>query len=234
VEAALEATGVGQVELAAIQGMGLAGIYPLRAEWPRLLAERNPELIIASWGGWDIKELADLGAEAYRAMLDEAVTSLTATGATLVFIGLPPSQAGWGDAAEPTPRTINQLFAELPDRFPGRVTYVLPDPFIAPDGLPVLYLPGLNGQPERVRKADYDHFCPAGAAPYGQAMLDLLTPAHRLPAATVDWRVQPWVNDERYSIPAGSCRFEPPPATELSTDGTVPPTTIAPPPVPDY
>lgn len=232
IEAALEATGVVEVELAAIQGMGVASLYPWRTEWPRLLEERNPELVLAHWGGWDVKLIDQVGADAYRAMLDEAIATLASTGADVVLIGLPPSQVGWGDVAQAVPRTINYYFVELIDRFPGIVSYVHPDPFIAPEGVPVLYLPGLGGAEERVRKADYDHYCPAGAARFGQAMVDLLSPAFSLPPVQEDWRLGRWVNDERFDIPAESCTLEPPPAEAPPVAETVPPTTVVAPPIP--
>jgi hypothetical protein len=59
--------------------------------------------------------------------------------------------------------------------------------------------------PERVRKEDSMHLCPAGAARIARAVLDVATPAWMLPAPAASWRAGDWALDRRFSDQPGAC-----------------------------
>ncbi|HEX9258564.1 MAG TPA: acyltransferase family protein, partial [Acidimicrobiales bacterium] len=161
IEAALHATGVVHMERGGIVGFGLQGVYPWRTEWPRLLAQYQPELIVAMWGGWDDALLKSIGPDGYRARLAEAIGVLGSAQARIAVIGMPASNDGWFEPRD-APREVNRYFAELPGRYPGQVVYLDGDAIVAPGGRPMLTI----GR-ERVRKADLNHVCPDGAARFG-------------------------------------------------------------------
>jgi peptidoglycan/LPS O-acetylase OafA/YrhL len=237
--AALKSTGRVTVRNAGILGFGLERPYPWRTEWKRLLRENRPELIVAMWGGWDVKTLQEKGPEQYQALLDEAVNVLTSTGARVIFIGLPASLDGWGNSAAAIPRDVNVFYAALPERFPGKVVYLNPDPIISPDGVPVLEVEQSDGSWLRVRKIDYDHFCPGGSARIGLAVLALVRPAHQLPDRGLSWVSGSWTKDQRYNDPKDACtrvppdyqrppsKVNPPPATTTTSPTTTSPTTTS-------
>jgi hypothetical protein len=209
-KAALESTGRVYFSNASVLGFGLARPYPWRSEWKRLIRDRKPEVIIAMWGGWDIKLYNEIGADAYRTLLDEAIGILTSGGAHVMFIGLPPSLDGWGGVAREVPRDINAFYRALPNRFPNQVTYMNPDPYVAPAGVPVLEVKQADGSWLRVRKIDFDHFCPGGAARLGYGVLTLMRPAFQLPDNGSNWVFAKWVKDSRYNDPRNACTRVPP------------------------
>ena len=75
----------------------------------------------------------------------------------------------------------------------------------APDGVPRLTIPVPGGE-LRVRKIDLGHYCPDGAARFGQAMVEILGVAARVPPPTAPWYAGPWRQDDRYDDPPGACR----------------------------
>lgn len=204
IAAALEATGA-----VTVAEEGLVGFSITRPGWQPVVAERvehvEPDLVVAMWARFDAAWMADHGAAAYGALLEEAVELLTANGAVLAMVGLAPSATSGLDP-RPVDRAINEVFAGLPDRFPGRVVYVDPDPVVAPDGVPSLTIPGPAG-PLRVRKADLGHYCPDGAARFGAAAASLVAAIAGVPPADeAAWALGPWRADPRYDQPAGACR----------------------------
>ena len=176
--------------------------------WESVLEEQvalaNPDIVIAMWARFDAAWLEENDPDEYRARLDRAVEILTANGATLGFVGLAPSLSG---GVDPTPvdRSINELFRELPERFPGSVFYIDPDPVVAPNGEFELLIDVEGGQ-HRVRKTDGNHYCPDGSARFGLAIgqfVETLTGFIQVDPA--QWWGGEWRNDERYDEPAGSC-----------------------------
>ncbi|MEO1056908.1 MAG: acyltransferase family protein [Actinomycetota bacterium] len=176
--------------------------------WESVLEEQvalaDPDVVIAMWARFDAAWLEENDPDEYRARLDRAAEILTANGATLGFVGLAPSLSG---GVDPTPvdRSINDLFRELPERFPGSVYYIDPDPVVAPNGEFQLIIEQPVGE-HRVRKTDGNHYCPDGSARFGIAIgefVEVLTGFPQVDPAA--WWGGDWRNDARYDEPAGSC-----------------------------
>jgi|GEM_PF-54716 len=212
IQAALESTKAVDMSSAAFGGFGLRDNLPWRTVFKQALRDSNPDVVVAMWAGWDYNLPDLLGAEQYQARLDEAITLLHSTGAHVVIIGQVPTHLGAPGSDSLVPDTVDPFFRQLPKRFPGVVTYVDLSSIIAPNGVPTLQLVGTDGQLERVRKVDLDHFCPAGSARFGSAVLDLLTAAYQLPKPSPTWMTGSWTTDKRYNDPVGSCTELPSPA----------------------
>jgi hypothetical protein len=165
IEAALESTGMARVEDHSTLGFAITrdgSDGQLRA-----VIEERPDLVITMWARFDIVWMAENDAAAYAGRLDAATRLLVGSGAhVVVVVGLAPSVEGLLDP-HPVPREINGLFARLPDAFPGQVTYLDPDPVVAPSGEATRSI-AVPGGELRVRKPDLSHFCPDGAARFGQ------------------------------------------------------------------
>ena len=202
IEAALEATGLVQVEDRSVLGFGLA-----KDDWAEHVddaIDRGPELVVTMWARFDVGLLEERGAAEFAARLQEAASRLLSGGAQLVVVGLAPSELGFG-RHDQVSRAINDVFAGLPAAFPGRVTYLDPDPLVAPDGVPRLSIPVPGGE-LRVRKIDLGHYCPDGAARFGQALVEIVGVAAQVPPPTLPWYAGPWRQDDRYDDPPGACR----------------------------
>jgi peptidoglycan/LPS O-acetylase OafA/YrhL len=201
IRAALEATGEVVTRGANVAGFGLLQPYDWRREWPVLLAEVEPELVIAMWGGWDEPYLEEEGLAAYENLLDEAIDVLTSTGARVLFVGIPEGVDREGTSF---PRETLTAHRDLPSRHPGVVQFLDSDPVISPEGEFTSHLEGPTG-PERVRKRDGVHICPAGSARFGRAIVDAVTPAWRLAPPDPAWRAGDWALDPRFDDPPGTC-----------------------------
>jgi peptidoglycan/LPS O-acetylase OafA/YrhL len=202
IEAALEATGLVQVEDRSVLGFGLA-----KDDWAEHVNDAiddAPELVVTMWARFDVGLVEERGAPEFAARLQEAASMLLSRGAQLVVVGLAPSELGFG-RHDLVSRGINDVFAGLPSVFPGRVTYLDPDPLVAPDGVPRLTIPVPGGE-LRVRKIDLGHYCPDGAARFGQALVEIVGVAARVPPPTAPWYAGPWRQDGRYDDPPGACR----------------------------
>ena len=169
--AALEATGVVEIIEGAQLGFALANEgWELTLQ--ELVDEHQPDLVATMWARFDVAWLESHDDEEYVERLDQAIEILSSNGATVGIFGLAPSLTGGVDQ-EPVDRSINQIFASTPERFPGTAFYVDPDPIVAPDGQPNRWLTTPEGT-LLVRKVDVSHFCSDGAARYGLAFTELL------------------------------------------------------------
>ena len=203
IAAALRATGVAQVTARNVLGFGLTVDEPFdwRTEWPKLVAETRPELVVAFFGGWDESFVTQHGAEAYGRRVDEAVAILTAEGARLLLIG----QAVNVDRNRvPYGRPSRDALRAAALRHRPAVAFLDLDPVLSPGGRFTFHLPGPTG-PERVRKMDGTHLCPAGAARIGRAVLDAAAVVWALPAPPPAWRAGDWALDPRFDDPHGAC-----------------------------
>jgi peptidoglycan/LPS O-acetylase OafA/YrhL len=202
IEAALGAMHVDVV------GAAELGFTITSGEWEdslrSLVAEHEPDLIVAMWARFDAEWLSSHEQVEYEQRLDTAVELLTADNAALGFIGLAPSLTAGVDR-EPVDRAINVIFADLPNRH-DRTFYIDPDPIVAPDGLPVRQIETLEGD-LFVRKTDVSHYCSDGAARFGLALSKLVNEMASAPVADpATWWLTEWRTDERYDDPPGSCR----------------------------
>ena len=201
--AALEATGVIDV----IEGAGFGFSLALE-DWEvtlqELVDEHRPDLVAAMWARFDIVWLESNDVADYAVRLDRATEILSSNGAAVGYFGIAPSLTV-GVNPEPIDRSINQIFAAVPERFPGTAFYVDSDPIVAPDGEPVRRITTPEGT-LLVRKVDVSHFCSDGAARYGLAFTELLQRLATVsPPDPAAWWSAPWRSDPRYNDPPGAC-----------------------------
>jgi len=214
IKAALEATGVARVDPQAVLGVGLTQTaYRWRTAWPRLVVADRPDVVVAMFGGWDGPQVVANGVPWYAGLVDQATAILTAGGARLVLMEYPrnlppdiPGQPPVDQAANERQReAVDLAFAGAVLRHPGVVAYLPVGPVLDLGGQFTSFLPGPAGVPERVRKHDDVHFCPAGAERVGRWVLDALTGPYGLPAPDPSWATGPWRADPRYDLPHGAC-----------------------------
>ena len=224
IEAALESTGRAVVDGGAVLGFGLARGYDWRSEWRRLLLERRPHVVVLMFGTWDHDSALAQPPGWYEALVDEAADLLTTGGTKVVWVGMPETDRSWHvwagpghppEHGEEGRRYVNGVYERRAAARPG-VAYVDPATiFGGPGGgyEPFLADPD-DGLPERARKTDGAHLCPAGAARMGAAVLRELGGRAALPAPAPAWADGPWRLDGRYfTNPPGECPVWAPTAT---------------------
>jgi peptidoglycan/LPS O-acetylase OafA/YrhL len=201
ISAALASTGLITVTDDSQQGFTL-GKPNWRQIWSDLATPR-PELIITMWGTFDTAYYADDPAK-YTATFNEAMKVLTASGAAVIILGIPPSTAGGGVNERKIDRTLNKLYREQVSAFSGQIVYVETDPIVAPNGEATLSIDTPTGK-QRVRKVDLHHFCSEGSARFGDAMLEVFAQLGVATPSTSTWRDQLWRFEKRYNDPPGAC-----------------------------
>jgi peptidoglycan/LPS O-acetylase OafA/YrhL len=200
---ALTATGMVTVVDGSFQGFALTR-PAWRGLWTSLVTNNRPDLVITLWGTFDSPTFNN-SPEPYRLLFDEAMGVLTAGGASVAIIGVPPSISGGGVNVTKVDRSINNLFREQPARYTGRIVFVDSDPIVAPKGTAELSIDTPTGK-QRVRKIDLHHFCSEGSARFAEAMLDLVKVVGVPTPPAAAWRDQLWRLDKRYNEPAGACQ----------------------------
>ena len=204
IRAALEATGEVVVDTRSYGGVGL--LRPGIDDYLREALDENPDVVVVMLGGWDLGEIV-AGPPAYGRRLDEVAGLLTSKGATVIWLGMPPTPPPEG--IEEARQTANREFAALADRHDG-VNYldtgqILGDRF----GGFTRTRTGVAGTEVQVRKVrdgrDDGHLCPAGAALLGQAVLTAMRETHILPEEMDGWWEGEWTRDARYEDPLGGC-----------------------------
>ena len=175
---------------AAFPGIGLTfgGTGNWREEWKQKIDQSRPELSIVMLGGFDHDFVAAKGTDAYRSYVDELVAILTSQGGRVAWLSILPC-GRVPDAAQ------NSVYAELPDRYPGKVIYIdtaevfegCPQTAVAPDGSTV-----------KLRKPDTWHLCPAGAARLATFVHDRISETGWAPPPTTGWEIAPWNDDIRF------------------------------------
>jgi hypothetical protein len=214
IKAALEATGAARVREAAVLGFGITrGWYPWRAEWRRLLREERAELVVASFGVWDIDGVLADGPSRFSREVAGAQRLFLAAGADVVWMGSPRTAPGW-HVWPPDPRpdwergrqAVNGVFRAAARAAPHRVAYLDPDPVLdRPPGRYAAFLPDLAGHLKRARKLDGAHICPTGAELLGDAVVRLVRSRIPLPPPAPGWPRGPWRSEGRYEDPPGGC-----------------------------
>jgi hypothetical protein len=215
ITAGLESTGVVKVQDRSIIGLNLThgmrnvfgGDIDWRHEFVRIVDETNPDVVITGFGlidSWAV----DLGGQTpaeLESSMREAIALLGSRGARIVELGVLASVDG---AEKPNPkpfgRYANPVLRSIAAFSGGSVMFVDSDPLIAPEHRAVYELPGLIG-PERVRKTDLTHICPAGAARLAMGLRNAIATAWPLPPPAPDWNTGPWTLDDRYSLPPTAC-----------------------------
>ena len=185
---------------ATFPGFGLTRDPPgWHRDWPRLLEEHDPKLIIVMLGGWDISYLTEHGVVAYDDVLDDAVKVLTAKGGNILWLGMLPGK-------NTETKVMDVRFKAIVDRHPGDVAYgTIDDAVVGPKGDYPRWLPDENGKLVLARKPDGWHVCPDGAARIATAVGKLTAWLGLSPAPGDGWQQGDWRDNPRYDDPKGGC-----------------------------
>ena len=122
-----------------------------------------------------------------------------AAGARLALITIPPLRA---DQATTQLATLTQVMHEVADEHPGQVFVLDSDGAWGPE-----FTQDVNGDKVPERKPDGVHVCPSGAAMYAVWLLGELQQRFEsfVAAPPAEWATEQWVDDPRYTQPAGIC-----------------------------
>jgi peptidoglycan/LPS O-acetylase OafA/YrhL len=196
-EPALDAgfTAVGsRVVSIAYATVSLTGKASDREDWARAIARYKPDLFLVSLGTFDDDFVAEHGATAYQAEVDDTIAMMTANGGQVLWLSILPSDEAMPDGRA-RPDTQARIFSALPRRYPGVVDYLdISAPFVAADGSTPRTIGG-----RLLRKPDRWHLCADGAAAVAHTVL-----AH-LGLDGDGWDGGAWRDDVRFDNPPGGC-----------------------------
>jgi hypothetical protein len=186
------------------------GFHSYASAWRAVLGRdvlsHHPAAIVVMMGNDDFA-LARSDPDTMRSLLDEAVRLMTAHGAKILWLGLPPLPNVDDEIGR---AAVNRLYAELPKRFPGVVRYVSTDEALGFAGVWVRRRPD---DPSRlpIRKVQADgspdeHVCQQGAVRLAELVRSQLAGwIGGLPAAPEHWTDGDWWFNLRYDDPPGAC-----------------------------
>lgn len=176
---------------AAFPGIGLTygGNGNWREDWKQKVDQSRPELSIVMLGGFDYDFVTAKGPDAYRPYVDELVQILTSQGGRVAWLPILPC-GRVPDAVQ------NSVFAELPDRYPGKVIFIDTSEVFA--GCPQTAVDD-NGATVKLRKPDTWHLCPAGAARLAAFVHERISEEGWAPAPTTGWEIGAWNDDIRFT-----------------------------------
>jgi len=167
------------------------------ALWRSALDRNRPELVVVSVGHWEYLsvlgdfaegELLEPGTYATE-VLEPFADLVTSTGARVLWVG--PAVIEDTEEAEFV-TGLEQDFRALAEQRPD-IDFVDADTWVAPDGFRAT-LPGPDGVPVPVRRADGIHLCPAGQVLLAQGLLDEV--ARRLELTEDPGWVEDWQADQ--------------------------------------
>ncbi len=203
---AFEATHAAKVFEAGVPGFGLNRSYHWSEEWPRLLSEWHPDIVVMLEGGWDLPLRKYVGPARYQKLVDKAAETLTSTGAHLYWLELPQARKPY--SYDFIDRSVNLQFIELAKTHADAVTFVPIEPALDPDGVFRVSRVDAAGA-LRVRKIDGAHFCADGAAALGRVLVDAAREHFDFPALVPGWESGLWRFDGRFNDPKGACTDPP-------------------------
>ncbi|HEX2783299.1 MAG TPA: hypothetical protein VHN36_06915, partial [Ilumatobacteraceae bacterium] len=160
----------------------------------KAVTDLHPDLVLYQGSLWDFGTPAE-----QRAAYDRFADAVLATGARLALITIPPLRA---DQATAQLATLTQVMHEVADQHPGEVFVLDSDRAWGPE-----FTQDVNGDKVPERKPDGVHVCPSGAAMYAQWLMGELQQRFDsfVPAPPAEWATGQWVDDPRYTQPAGIC-----------------------------
>ncbi len=197
--AALQSAGTTTVIHGAALGFGLTPPFPWRDAWTKSIAENDPDLVIMMMGEWDSAFVAEHGADAYQAIVDEAVAILSAGGAHILWL---PEMPGAGKDTS----LVDAVYADLPARYPGVVwDPVVADVLRGPYGDYPTYLYQPTGPPLVLRQGDGWHLCQDGGQLLSASIMGAATRHGWSAPAVPGWETGDWRNVPDYAEAAGGC-----------------------------
>ena len=160
----------------------------------KAVTDLHPDLVLYQGSLWDFGTPAD-----QRAAYDRFADVVLAAGARLALITMPPLRA---DQANPQLATLTQVMHEVAAEHPGQVFVLDSDGAWGP-----VFSQDVNSDKVPERKPDGVHVCPSGAAMYALWLMGELQQRFDdfVPAPPADWATGKWVDDPRYTNPAGIC-----------------------------
>ena len=168
-------------------------------DWPALVAAHHPQLVIVMLGGWDWTWIQAHGVDAYESLLADASRTLSATGAHILWLGVPPG----GNAR---PDQIDPLFQGFVAAHPGPSAYADPSSVLQTlDGRAPRWLPATDGHLELLRKPDDWHFCADGAVRVARFAASAAAHLGWAAAPLTGWEQGAWRSDHRFDDPKGGC-----------------------------
>lgn len=179
----------------------------VRDRWRQRLARFDPELVVVLIGVWEGMATGAPGRyplgsveweRTYRQrLLDPYVELLASRGAKVLWIGMPPvPDARRQRGFTAMNRAVRHLAEESPD-----LTYVPGDRILARrNGSYTAFLPGPQGNPQRVRRVDNTHLCAWGAVRLARPVLHYVDRQWDMPPAP-NWPRRNW----RWVFPRDEC-----------------------------
>jgi peptidoglycan/LPS O-acetylase OafA/YrhL len=198
--AAYVATGTARVVYAAVPGFGLTrDDTEWRNRWAQLVRANHPDIVFVMLGGWDITWMRDHGADAYAAVVDEAIGVLSSGGAKVAWLAMLPGGA--------TPdRPVDAIYEAAEARHAGVVRYIDTERALRTAAGPVYERVLVDGGTRLLlRKPDVWHLCPAGAIRVATSVMQEVAQAAWAAPQVAGWEQGAWRDEEAYRDPVGGC-----------------------------
>lgn len=189
--------GGGSVDARFVLSPSVARDPTVQVLWQTQIEQFDPDVVVMLIGTWENAveggRPGDPGwREAYEPnVLDPFVQLLTSGGAQVIWIGMPAvsdPERTWDYVA------LNQVYADLPNRYPGQVDYVDGGAAVSsPEGgyIEVLNIPGVGEL--RLRRTDGTHLCPDGAVLIARPVLEIIQQDWNVPLLpaweNAEWRL---------------------------------------------
>ena len=160
----------------------------------KAVTDLQPDLVLYQGSLWDYGTVAE-----QRAAYERFANFVTATGARLGLITIPPLR---DDQSSGQLATLTGVMHEVADAHPGQVFVLDSDRAWGPE-----FVLDVNGDKIPERKPDGVHVCASGAAMYAVWLTGELQQrfAGFVPSPPTVWATGNWVDDPRYTQPAGIC-----------------------------
>lgn len=160
----------------------------------KAVVDFQPDLVLYQGSLWDFGT-----PDEQRAAFQRFADVVLAQGARLALITIPPLRA---DQHNDQLTTLTGVMNEVAEQHPGQVMVLNSDGAWGP-----VFTQDVNGDKVPERKPDGAHVCPSGAAMYAVWLQSELQQrfADFIPAPPAEWATGEWVDDPRYTQPAGIC-----------------------------
>ncbi len=164
----------------------------------KAVVDFQPDLVLYQGSLWDFGT-----PEQQRAAYERFADVVLAEGARLALITIPPLR---DDQHNDQLATLTGVMHDVAEQHPGQVMVLNSDAAWGP-----VFTQDVNGDKVPERKPDGAHVCPSGAAMYAVWLQGELQRrfADFTPAPPAEWATGAWVDDPRYTQPAGICAVLP-------------------------